>query len=194
MPDLAVSPRHRGHPSTPTRGGLNHGELTGTMNRMSVSSPGVMNGPIIPPGYTSVLSPTGRSFVPTTYTISPGMSTIPIAYGCQFSPAGGGFLGFTPPATQCNPTYQNTLFGAHSPNHHHGLIAQMGAWDGIGSPGQGISRGVSLPRYNSKRQNSPRGGDRSSYANSPVGQHNVVDIDRIRAGLDVRTTVSKQPH
>ena len=58
-------------------------------------------------------------------------------------------------------------------------------------PGQGIPRGISLPRYNSKRQNSPRGGNRSASANSPVGQHNVVDIDRIRAGLDVRTTVSK---
>lgn len=153
-----------------------------------------MNGPIIPPGYASVLSPTGRSFVPTTYTISPGISTVPIAYGCQFSPASSGFLGFTPPAPQCNQTYQNTHFGAHSPNHHHGLITQTGIWDGVGNPGQDISRGVSLPRYNSKSQNSPRGGNRSSYANSPVGQHNVVDIDRIRAGLDVRTTVGKTAH
>jgi hypothetical protein len=159
---------------------------------MPVSSPEVMNEPIIPPGYTSVLSPTGRSFVPVTYTISPGMSTVPVAYGCQLSPASAGFLGFTPPAPQCNQTYQNTHLGAHSSNHCHELIAQIGAWDGIGSPGQSISRGISLPRYNSKRQSSPRGGNRSSYANSPVGQHNVVDIDRIRAGLDVRTTVSKQ--
>jgi hypothetical protein len=163
------------------------------MSRMSVSSPGVMNGPILPPGYTSVLSPTGRSFVPTNYTISPGMPTVPIVYGCQFSPTSGGFLGFTNPAPHCNQTYQNGHFGANSPGHQ-GHTAQMGAWDGICSPGQGISRGVLVPRYNSQRQNSPRGGNRSSYANSPVGQHNVVDIDRIRAGLDVRTTVSKQPH
>jgi len=159
---------------------------------MSVSSPGVMNEPIMPPRYASVLSPTGRSFVPLTYTISPGMSTVPVAYGYQFSPTSAGFLGFTPPAPQCNQTYQNTHSGAHSSNHYHGLITQIGARDGIGSPGRGISRRISLPRYNSKRQNSPHGGNRSSYTNSPVGQHNVVDIDRIRAGLDVRTTVSKQ--
>ncbi len=159
------------------------------MNRMSVSSPGVMNGHIIPPGYASVLSPTGRSFVPTTFTISPGITTLPVSYGYQFSPSSGNFLGFTPPTPQYNQSHQNTHFRASSPSHH-GFIADMGAWDGACSPSQGAPRGVSSPRYNIKRHNSSRGANRSSYPNSPVGQHNVVDIDRIRAGLDVRTTVS----
>jgi hypothetical protein len=184
MPDVGASPRHRGHPSTPTRGGLNQGELTGALSRMSVSSPAMMNGSLAPSGYTSILSPTGRSFVPTSYTLSPGLSPIPVTYGCQFSPANGVFLGFTPPASQCNH------FGTNGPNNH-GVPAQMGGWDGICSPSQDLSRGTSLARFNIKRQNVPRGGNRSSHASSPVGQHNVVDIDRIRAGLDVRTTVSK---
>jgi hypothetical protein len=158
---------------------------------MSVSSPGVMSSPIIPHGYVSVLSPTGRSFVPTTYTISTGISNVPVQYGCQFSSSSGGLLDFHPTASHFNQTYQNTHFGAGNSNHH-GFMTQMGAWDGMCSPGQGVPRGISLPRYNSKHQNPPRGGNRSSYTNSPVGQHNVVDIDRIRAGLDVRTTVSKQ--
>lgn len=148
-----------------------------------------MNGPIIPSGYTSILSPTGRSFVPT-YAISSGYSNVPVAYGCQFSPSSDSLLGFQASALPSNQAYQNAHFGVSSPNYH-GFVAQIGAWDGICSPGQVIPRGISFPRYNSKRQNSPHGGNRPSYANSPVGQHNVVDIDRIRAGLDVRTTVSK---
>jgi hypothetical protein len=39
------------------------------------------------------------------------------------------------------------------------------------------------------RQNLVRGTGRPPY-NSSVGQHNVVDVGRIRQGLDVRTTVS----
>lgn len=187
MPDIGASPRHRGHPRTPTHGGLNHGELTGALTRMSVTSPAVMNGSIVSSGYTSVLSPTGRSFVPTSYTLSPGMSPVPLAYGYQFSPVNSAFLSFTPPASQCNH------FGANDSNSN-GVATQMGGLDGVCSPVQGLSRGTSLARFNSKRQNAPRVGNCSSYASSPVGQHNVVDIDRIRAGLDVRTTVSKCPH
>lgn len=150
---------------------------------MSVTSPAVMNGSIVPSGYTSVLSPTGRSFVPTSYTISPGMSPIPVAYGCQFSPVNGAFFGYTPSAPQGNH------FGANGPNLH-GVVAQMGSWDNICNQGQGLPRGASLTRFGSGRRGGSREGNRS-YASSPVGQHNVVDIDRIRAGLDVRTTVCK---
>jgi hypothetical protein len=184
MPDVGASPCHRDPPGTPTRGGLNQGELTGTLTRISATSPAVMNGSIVPSGYASVLSPTGRSFVPASYAMTSGLSPVAVAYGCQFSPVNGAFLGFTPPASQCNH------FGTNGPNTH-GAPAQMRGWDGIYSPSQGLSRGTSLARFNIKRQNGPRGGDRSSYASSPVGQHNVVYIDRIRAGLDVRTTVSK---
>lgn len=44
-------------------------------------------------------------------------------------------------------------------------------------------------RQNAVRQNAVRGAGRPPF-NSAVGQHNVVDVNRIRQGLDVRTTVS----
>lgn len=44
-------------------------------------------------------------------------------------------------------------------------------------------------RQNAVRQNAVRAPGRPPFSSS-VGQHNVVDVDRIRQGLDVRTTVS----
>lgn len=44
-------------------------------------------------------------------------------------------------------------------------------------------------RQNSVRQNAVRGTGRPPFGSS-VGQHNIVDVGRIRQGLDVRTTVS----
>ncbi len=60
---------------------------------------------------------------------------------------------------------------------------------GSPSPVRGGMRGdFQDPNAFGRRQNAIRGASRPAFNNS-VGQHNVVDVDRIRQGLDVRTTV-----
>jgi hypothetical protein len=131
------------------------------------------------------LSPTGRSFVPTPYTLSPVYSTLPLTYGGHFSSPSNPIVGFTPPAAQYNSPYSVDSSGHTTP----GYMPSMTSWSGVETPSPCPPRGSPMGRFSAKRQNASRGGSRSPYANSQVGQHNVVDVDRIRAGLDVRTTV-----
>jgi hypothetical protein len=183
-PDLnSLSPHRRGPPATPTRGGGDHRDLVSGMDRISISTPSTLRHPLNSPAYDSVLSPTGRSFVPTPYLISPPCSGLPIPLNAQFSPAGTTVIGYTPPGVHFSPSN----FGTDSV-----FLPPRGAWCDMGSPirAQPCGAPLSNGRFGGRRQGNSRTGNRSSYANSLAGQHNVVDIDRIRAGLDVRTTVS----
>jgi hypothetical protein len=183
-PDLISLPPNRpGSPTTPTRARGDQRDLVGSMGRISVSTPSTLRYPLNSPTYESVLSPTGRSFVPTPYLIPSPCSGPQIPLNAQFSPAGATVIGYTTPSIHFSPRH----FGADP-----GFLPQMGAWCDIGSPSRTQPSGTSLSngRFGGRRHGSSRAGNRSPYANSLAGQHNVVDIDRIRAGLDVRTTVS----
>jgi hypothetical protein len=159
---------------------------------MSVGSPGATYRPMGPSTYASVLSPTGRSFLPTTFAISPAYASLPVTFGGHFSPSSNAVVGFSPPAALCSSPYPLENFGT-SMSLHHGFIPHITGWDDLESSSRGPQGGSPLVRYNARRQNAPPGGNRTSYSNSQVGQHNVVDMDRIRAGLDVRTTVRSLP-
>lgn len=159
---------------------------------MSVVSPGATCHQLGPSPYASVLSPTGRSFLPTTFAISSAYSPLPVTFGSYFSPASNAALGFSSPAALCRSPYPIETFGT-TISLHHAFVPHIAGWDEFESPSRGPQRGSPLVRYNTRRQNAPRGGHRTSYSNNQVGQHNVVDMDRIRAGLDVRTTVKPPP-
>jgi hypothetical protein len=151
------------------------------MDRISVSTPSTLRYPLSSPVYDSILSPTGRSFVPTQFLISPPFSGLQMPFNAQFSPAGTTVIGYTPPGVHFSPSH----FGTDP-----GFLPPMGSWCDLGSPGRAQPCEVpnSNSRFSGRRHGSARSGNRS-YANSLSGQHNVVDTDRIRAGLDVRTTV-----
>jgi hypothetical protein len=70
------------------------------------------------------------------------------------------------------------LIAAQRDSHH--LLQPRESLDFHSQNGALFNRpGRGFPPKSFRRQN-----------DSPAGQHNVVDIDRIRQGLDVRTTVS----
>lgn len=121
--------------------------------------------------------------------MSPAYPATSVAFSDQLSPLSTTLVGYGSPALHLSPTYPNTHFGASGPSPHS-FIPVIADWGGFGNPNPGQPHGSPLAHLSGRRQNIPRGGNRAPYANNQVGQHNVVDIDRIRAGLDVRTTVS----
>ena len=155
---------------------------------MSAVSPGPTCHPVGPSAYASMLSPTGRSFLSTAFSISPAYSPPPVAFSGHFSPASNAVVGFSPLAALYSSPYALGNFGTGI-SLHPGFAPNIAGWDEFESRSHGQQPGGPLVHYNAKRQNAPRSGNRTSHGNSQVGQHNIVDMDRIRAGLDVRTTV-----
>lgn len=91
----------------------------------------------------------------------------------------------------CTPSqFGSASITSGSPRYTDGTPGGSG-WDSLGSPlrGSGRSQSIQDARAFGRRQNAVRGASRPTF-NNQVGQHNVVDVDRIREGLDVRTTVS----
>ena len=151
---------------------------------MSVISPGAIGCSMGASAYRSVLSPSGRSFLPTTpFAISHAYPS----FGGLFSPANNAVSGFTPPAALYSSPYP--VGNLETSMTLHGFVPRMAGQGELEGPNREAERGSPGIRYNARRQNPPRWGNRTSYSNSQVGYHNAVDIDRIRAGLDVRTTV-----
>jgi hypothetical protein len=161
------------------------------MNCMSVTAPDTASHSVGASTYSSVLSPTGRSFLPSPFAISTTYSPLPLTFSSPFSPAASGIVGVTTPNGLCNTPYPVDTFGRGLALQHC-FVSPLPSWDDPESPSRTQPLGSPLVRYNPRRQSLPRAGNRSPYNNSQVGQHNVVDIGRIRAGLDVRTTVCLQ--
>ncbi len=124
-------------------------------------------------------SPTGRSTVP---------SEEPFSY-------------WTPP--QCAlPGYPRREPRSHTqvygPRHQNEAAGPIGAYDLLGPGAIGQERGQAYPThfrnggYSPQRRGPPRFGGRHAH-DFASGHHNVVDVDRIGRGLDVRTTVSEYP-
>jgi hypothetical protein len=161
------------------------------MAQMSLTTPKAIPCPQLPPGYTAVLSPTGRSMIPTPYPFTPTYNGASMGYGGQFSPLQSTFIGFTPPRAHLSPNFiGDRLSGAYNPTQV--------VWDDIGSPSRDqfgpvsaeLSRlGSQTATPNGRRQSTIRVSSRSPY-NNATGHHNVVDIARIQEGSDVRTTVN----
>lgn len=144
--------------------------------------------------YPTLVSPTGRSYVPGGYPMTPGYSSASLPFGAQFSSPQTPVTGYTP-GGYCTPSqYESASFTSGSTRLKENTpIGQT--WDSMGSPTRGGSKDVSLSqeRPYGRRQNAVRGTSRPPFGNT-VGQHNVVDVNRIRQGLDVRTTVSAVKH
>ena len=74
---------------------------------------------------------------------------------------------------------------------------QSSIWSPLSPGAIGQERGTPLSsrthqeRYGQQRRS--QGQIIRRYSDNPSGHHNVVDIDHIRQGTDVRTTVSRQP-
>lgn len=150
-------------------------------HQMSVESPHFQH------GFGQILSPTGRSVLPSPYSDS-SYATVSMPYYNQFSPVPMPF-GYTPPPTnnqvsspfqstnaynafQSSPDPSNYCSGTGTPDrdaYNHSTVAAH-----YGTPG--------------RRQNAMRVSSRSP-TNSAASHHNVVDIARIQEGSDVRTTV-----
>ena len=123
-------------------------------------------------------SPTGRSFMPGEES-----------FGYWSSP----HVGFTAhgyPRRDFKP--HPVLYGAR---HQNEAVVPFASWDILGPGAIGQERGqVFLPHfsnstYSPQRRGPTKFGGRHTQ-DFASGHHNVVDVERIRRGLDVRTTVS----
>lgn len=177
---------------TPVRRHLEQDELTRSIGRIDLGSPPVFNAqPHFP--YPPVLSPTGRSFVPG-YPMTPNYSGVSVPFGAQFSSPQTPATGYTPGGFGTPSQYGSTSLTSGSPRYMGGTPNGQG-WGSMGSPNRGSPlRGtprmdsMGPPRTFGHHENAGRQMARPAF-NSSVGQHNVVDVDRIRQGIDVRTTV-----
>lgn len=126
-------------------------------------------------------SPTGRSIIPREET-----------FGYWTSP-NPGFTGHSYPRRDLKapPMMYNA-------RHQEEAIAPVGAWDVFGPGAIGQERGQTYQpqfrngTYSPQRRGPLKFGGRHAH-DFASGHHNVVDVERIRRGLDVRTTVGLLP-
>lgn len=188
-PDLEKHiPGYAGPPATPTHGIANSRDLSSSMADLSVGTPKGAAVQHLSHGYAAVLSPTGRSLIPTPYQMQPTYSTTPMHYRGPFSPV----MNYNSPGPHLNSPYTNVygILGPYSPT-------QPTYWNGLTGTGRDAHQVLPMDisqftGANGRRQTAARFGGRSSY-NNPAGHHNVVDVQRIQEGSDVRTTVSCLP-
>lgn len=175
---------------TPIRPHAEFDDMVGGIGRMSIGSPPMFNPPVAFP-YTNVLSPTGRSFVPGGFPMTPNYAGMSVPFAPQFSSPQTPVTGYAVGGF-CTPSqFGSASITSGSSRYTNGTPGGSG-WDSMSSPLRGSSgRGHTLQdaRAFGRRQNAVRPATRPTF-NNQVGQHNVVDVDRIRQGLDVRTTVS----
>lgn len=187
-PDLKSSPtRHHLVLDTPTRG---QDEFSDAFAEMSLASPTHAQYPVMPPTYATFLSPTGRTLMPAQYPLSPTYTGIPMTYGTRFSPLNNSIAGLSVSGVSLSPSCTGNQSDGCSeypslpPSFYVGSPSRVPS--SSSQPGR-LSRSGS---GNPGRQHLVKSGSRGSYGTSQSGQHNVVDIGKIRDGIDVRTTVS----
>ncbi|OBT66028.1 hypothetical protein VE03_03167 [Pseudogymnoascus sp. 23342-1-I1] len=192
-PDIDQRPPRASHGSqnTPIRGRGDYDDLIGSIERLSISSSPAYNQQV-PFSYpTTIISPMEAYL--NRISSTPGYSSAPVVplggpYSSPQSPVTGYTSGGYGTPSQYGPT-SVTSDGSR-------LTTPTGkTWNGMGNPKNGGSKDESQSqlrlygrRQNAVRQNAVRGGGRPPFSSS-VGQHNVVDVNRIRQGLDVRTTI-----
>ena len=123
--------------------------------------------------------------------MTPNYAGLSVPFAPQYSSPQTPVTGYSV-GSFCTPTqYGSPSTISGTPRYIDGTPGGSG-YDGMSSPLRGSgSRGHTIhdARAFGRRQNAIRPATRPNL-NSQVGQHNVVDVDRIRQGLDVRTTVS----
>jgi hypothetical protein len=153
------------------------------MDQLSIASPAITPHNLMSSFPAMGLSPTGRTLVPhAQYPVSPAYSSIPLTFGGQFSP-GHAAIGYQV------PTYFGNPFGAG------GQYPQMSQYNGSSSLARSTLNSAQFggrfdERFDRSRRAPSRNGSRAGYGTNQSGQHNVVEIAKIRDGIDVRTTVS----
>ncbi|KFY15247.1 hypothetical protein V492_02134 [Pseudogymnoascus sp. VKM F-4246] len=192
-PDIDLRPPRAPHgpQHTPIRGRGDYTDLIGSIERLSVANPAAYSQQV-PFSYpTAMIGPVGGSYV-SSVPVAPVYSAAPASFaGAYSSPKS--------PATAYNQGGYRTpsQYGSTSlTTDHSRLTTPTGkTWNDAGSPMNGSSKDESQSqlrlygrRQNAARQNAVRGPSRPPFS-SAVGQHNVVDVERIRQGLDVRTTI-----
>ncbi|KAL2068332.1 hypothetical protein VTL71DRAFT_16430 [Oculimacula yallundae] len=194
-PTSTITPTRR---SGPSEGQAN---FIGTMGNMSIGSGPVPQAPSTG-GFSATTTPLGYGMSNTGYAV-PG--ALPHGMNNMYSPVS---MGLTPQqygagtVTQYQPPpffhqgyspsgmtpYTPRMYGQQypSPSRFYDPNMRQGPRDHTYYHPRGDGR-FEMARYgyNGNRQL----GLRSARANQAAGQHNHVDIERIRAGIDVRTTV-----
>lgn len=151
-------------------------DLTGSFQNMSISPPQQTNGSLVPAGHGTP-SPLG---IP----IQPHFPMTPMIYRGHLATGSHYLMDHISPRNHVGPSMRS----------HFPLVGQ---WDGQQSSGPIVAVrndfiGPRNPhpyhRPDGRRQNAMRV-NRSQFYNA-AGHHNHVDVNRIREGTDVRTTVS----
>lgn len=126
--------------------------------------------------------------------MTPNYPSVTTPFGGQYASPQTPATGYTPGGYGTPSQYEPTTATSNSSAL---TTPTVQTWDNRSSPMRGLPRheSQSVVRFNGWQQNpvrqngvAVRGARRP--LNNTVVQHNIVDVDRISQGLDVRTTVS----
>ncbi|KFY22567.1 hypothetical protein V491_02762 [Pseudogymnoascus sp. VKM F-3775] len=192
-PDIDQRPPRTPHGSqnTPIRGRGNYADLIGSIERLSVANSTSYNQQVSFSYPTAMLSPVGNSYI-QSISSTPGYSSVPVPFSGPYSSPQSPAAGYTTGGYGTPTPYGTTSV----PSEISRLTTPTArTWNNAGNPINGglkdesyLQVGLYGRRQNSARHNAVRSVGRPSFS-SAAGQHNVVDVDRIRQGLDVRTTI-----
>jgi hypothetical protein len=175
---------------TPNRPSPAFHDISHGLATVSLSSPVTYDSRVpVPVPYGNLISPAGRP-ITGGFPVTPNYSASPYSFGGPTSSPQTPVTGWTS-GGYGTPSQVATPYAVSEHSRFAG--GEMSPWPHTPSPSRGGFAGS--PRQGrsvGRRQNAVRGGSRPQF-NSPVGQHNIVDVDRIRQGLDVRTTVIESP-
>lgn len=166
--------------------------MIGSIERLSVANSTSYNQRVSFSYPTAMLSPVGNSYIQSIPS-TPGYSSVPVPFSGPYSSPQSPAAGYTTGGYGTPTPYGTTSV----PSEISRLTTPTArTWNNSGNPINGslkdesyLQVGLYGRRQNSARHNAVRSVGRPSFS-SAAGQHNVVDVDRIRQGLDVRTTVS----
>lgn len=162
--------------TSPTRSAVTVSDLASDLQQFSMSSRAHSVGPAV---HNSLFSPPARSSISTPFQLQPTYGMMPVVYhGVPVSPS-----------YVLDPV-QHRNHNAIIPPSNYSLVSPMM------SPSTSLASAdfvtprqfQSMSRTDGRRNNAMRVA-RTSFYNSST-HHNHVDVNRIREGTDVRTTVS----
>ncbi|KZF21263.1 hypothetical protein L228DRAFT_269651 [Xylona heveae TC161] len=175
-PDIVRASPRRPEQTAPTVAGRQASDLRDAMEQMTISrrDPGEDCNPEYGrPAPYAHLSPTGRSTLSREDYMGPPFAR----YGPGFGNARRG------------PSLYPGPFGPQLHDEFHRNEQPMHGWDLYGPGAIGQERGQFRQPYYGPNPSTPRRNLHRNSGRHDMGHHNIVDIERIRHGLDVRTTI-----
>ncbi|RYP47337.1 hypothetical protein DL768_006588 [Monosporascus sp. mg162] len=176
-PDLAPSMPNGLHEGTlsPTRTAMTGSDLASELQHMSVSSRAHSAAPSM---HSSLFNTPARSPIPTPFQLQPSYGMVPVVYHS---------IPVSPPYV-LDPNQPRSHSAIMSSSNYSLMSPIMAPSTPFTSTDLMTPRHFQQPRYTDGRRHHAMRVARTSFYN-PNTHHNHVDVNRIREGTDVRTTI-----